>query len=151
MGLIGNDPMGLIGNDPTGLIGNAFRMLRYFPWDKVDDRVALKGHAAELGVQIGAINPNVFQDDAYRLGSVCHPDPAVRRQATDHALECVEICRGTGAGDQTSSTLWPFCWTRASWVDSILNSGIHNPQTPYIWSVRIELGPVRCGRRRRET
>ncbi len=75
----------------------------HIPWDKVDDWTALKDYAADLGVQIGAINPNVFQDDAYRLGSVCHPDPAVRRRATDHLLECLEICQATGS---TLLSLW---------------------------------------------
>jgi L-rhamnose isomerase/sugar isomerase len=75
----------------------------HIPWDKVDDWVALKQYAAELGIQIGAINPNLFQDDAYRLGSVCHPDPAVCRRAIDHLLECVEICQATGS---TLLSLW---------------------------------------------
>jgi L-rhamnose isomerase/sugar isomerase len=75
----------------------------HIPWDKVNDWVALKQYAAELGIQIGAINPNLFQDDAYRLGSVCHPDPAVRRRAIDHLLECVEICQATGS---TLLSLW---------------------------------------------
>jgi L-rhamnose isomerase/sugar isomerase len=44
-----------------------------------------------VGIRIGAINPNVFQEDDYRLGSVCNPDPGVRRKAIDHLLECVEV------------------------------------------------------------
>ena len=44
----------------------------------------LAAHAADLGVQIGAINSNLFQDDDYRLGSLTHPDPAVRRKAIAH-------------------------------------------------------------------
>jgi L-rhamnose isomerase/sugar isomerase len=75
----------------------------HIPWDKVDDWSALSACAADLGIRIGAINPNLFQDDAYRLGSVCHPDAAVRRQAIDHLLECVEICRAT---DSTLLSLW---------------------------------------------
>jgi L-rhamnose isomerase/sugar isomerase len=43
------------------------------------------------------INSNVFQDDDYKLGSVCHPDPAVRRKALDHLLECVGIMDATGS------------------------------------------------------
>jgi L-rhamnose isomerase/sugar isomerase len=39
----------------------------------------------------------VFQEDEYRLGSVCNPDPQVRRKATDHLLECVEIAAATGS------------------------------------------------------
>ncbi|MFM7319905.1 MAG: L-rhamnose isomerase [Armatimonadota bacterium] len=49
------------------------------------------------GVGIGAINPNVFQDQEYKLGSVCHPDAAVRRKAVAHLEECAEIMRVTGS------------------------------------------------------
>ena len=40
---------------------------------------------------LGTINANVFQDDDYMLGSVTNPDPRVRRKATDHLLECVDV------------------------------------------------------------
>ena len=43
------------------------------------------------------MNPNLFQEDAYRLGSLCNPDPAVRRQALDHCLECIEIAAPVGS------------------------------------------------------
>ncbi|MFB4272768.1 L-rhamnose isomerase [Nonomuraea sp. GTA35] len=69
----------------------------HIPWDKVDDYADLARHAREAGVQIGAINSNVFQDDDYKLGSVTHPDARVRRKATDHLLECVDIMDATGS------------------------------------------------------
>jgi len=69
----------------------------HIPWDKVDDYAELKAYAESLGVTLGAINPNLFQDDAYKLGSVCHPDPAVRRQAVDHILECIAIAKTVGS------------------------------------------------------
>ncbi|MEU4514344.1 L-rhamnose isomerase [Nonomuraea wenchangensis] len=69
----------------------------HIPWDKVDDYADLARHARELGVAIGAINSNVFQDDDYKLGSVTNPDPRVRRKATDHLLECVDIMDATGS------------------------------------------------------
>ena len=69
----------------------------HIPWDKVDDYTELKEHAASLNMGIGAINPNLFQEEDYKLGSVCNPDPAVRRKATDHLLECVEIGREVGS------------------------------------------------------
>ncbi len=71
----------------------------HIPWDKVDDYGALKTHAQELGVALGTINSNTFQDDDYRLGSVCHPDPAVRQKAVDHLLECVDVMDATGSRD----------------------------------------------------
>ncbi|WP_248966028.1 L-rhamnose isomerase [Sphaerisporangium perillae] len=69
----------------------------HIPWDKVDDYAALARHACDLGIAIGAINSNVFQDDDYMLGSVTNPDPAVRRKALDHLLECVDIMDLTGS------------------------------------------------------
>jgi L-rhamnose isomerase/sugar isomerase len=71
----------------------------HIPWDKVDDYSSLAAYAKEQGVRLGAINSNVFQDDDYKLGSVTNPDPAVRRKATDHLLECVDIMDATGSRD----------------------------------------------------
>jgi L-rhamnose isomerase/sugar isomerase len=75
----------------------------HIPWDRVDDWNALGDHAHERGIRIGAINPNLFGDDSYRLGSLCHPDAGVRRHALDHCLECVEIARQLGS---TIISLW---------------------------------------------
>jgi L-rhamnose isomerase / sugar isomerase len=71
----------------------------HIPWDKVDDYAELAKHADDHGVRIGTINANVFQDNDYKLGSVCHPDPRVRRKALDHLLECVDIMDATGSRD----------------------------------------------------
>ncbi|HEX2144272.1 MAG TPA: L-rhamnose isomerase [Glycomyces sp.] len=79
--------------------GAAPSVALHIPWDKVDDYAALAAHAADLGVRIGTINSNTFQDDDYMLGSVCHPDAAVRRKATAHLLECVDIMDATGSTD----------------------------------------------------
>jgi L-rhamnose isomerase/sugar isomerase len=70
----------------------------HIPWDRVEDYSALKDRANSLGLRLGAVNPNLFQEDAYRLGSVTHPDATVRRQATDQILECVEIAREIDSG-----------------------------------------------------
>jgi L-rhamnose isomerase / sugar isomerase len=69
----------------------------HIPWDRVDDWTALREHAESLGLRLGAINPNLFQDPEYKLGSVCHPDAAVRRRAVDHMLECVGIADAVGS------------------------------------------------------
>ncbi|TCR26963.1 L-rhamnose isomerase [Streptomyces sp. BK205] len=71
----------------------------HIPWDKVEDYAALAKFAEERGVKLGAINSNTFQDDAYKLGSICHPDASVRRKALDHLLECVDIMDATGSTD----------------------------------------------------
>jgi L-rhamnose isomerase/sugar isomerase len=69
----------------------------HIPWDAVADYAALKEHASSLGMEIGAVNPNLFQEEEYKLGSVCNPDPSVRRRATDHLLDCIGIARQTGS------------------------------------------------------
>jgi L-rhamnose isomerase/sugar isomerase len=71
----------------------------HIPWDKVDDYAALAKHAEERGLKLGAINSNTFQDDDYKLGSICHPDAGVRRKALNHLLECVDIMDATGSRD----------------------------------------------------
>ena len=75
----------------------------HIPWDKTDDWEGLKQYAAEVGIGIGAINPNVFQGQEYKLGSICNHDPTIRRLAADHMLECVEIMKIT---ESTSLSLW---------------------------------------------
>src|SRR6201996_432808 len=74
-------------------------MAVHIPWDKVDDYAALAAHAKSLGIRIGTVNSNVFQDDDYKLGSVCNPDPKVREKALAHLLECVDIMDATGSRD----------------------------------------------------
>jgi len=75
----------------------------HIPWDRVDDWDALGRYATEHGIRIGAINPNLFGDDVYRLGSLCHPDEHVRARALDHCRECVEIAQRLGS---TTISLW---------------------------------------------
>ncbi|MFJ2397819.1 MULTISPECIES: L-rhamnose isomerase [unclassified Streptomyces] len=79
--------------------GAAPSVALHIPWDKVDDYAALAEYAGERGLRLGTINSNTFQDDDYKLGSVCHPDATVRRKALDHLLECVDIMDATGSKD----------------------------------------------------
>ena len=69
----------------------------HIPWDLVDDFGALAQEASELGVEIGAINPNVFQAATYQFGSFGNRDPKVRQQALDHMQQCAEIMGATGS------------------------------------------------------
>jgi L-rhamnose isomerase/sugar isomerase len=55
--------------------------------------------ASKHGVRIGAINPNVFQDQIYKHGSLGNPDPAVRQAALDHIFDSVAIMNATGSRD----------------------------------------------------
>jgi len=85
------------------LTGAAPAVALHFPWDAVDDLAALRSHAEGLGLRIGAVNPNLFQDPDYRLGSITNPDARIRDKAVGHLLECVEIARELGS---TAQSLW---------------------------------------------
>ncbi|HYO35728.1 MAG TPA: L-rhamnose isomerase [Geodermatophilus sp.] len=79
--------------------GAAPRVSLHVPWDLVDDFSKLAAHAADLGVSIGAVNSNLFQDDDYRLGSLTHPEKRVRDKAIAHHAQCVDVMRATGSTD----------------------------------------------------
>jgi L-rhamnose isomerase/sugar isomerase len=79
--------------------GAAPSVALHIPWDRVDDYGALAKYADAAGIRLGTINANVFQDDDYKLGSVTNPDPAVRRKAVAHLLECVDVMDQTGSRD----------------------------------------------------
>jgi len=65
----------------------------HIPWDITDDWDALLEYSLSLGIRPGAVNPNLFQDPDYKLGSLCHPDEKVRKKAIDHILECIDIAK----------------------------------------------------------
>ena len=80
---------------------NAFTKLApsvalHIPWDKVDDYNALRRHAEDLGVTLGTINSNTFQDEDYKFGALTHHDAGIRQKAIDHHLECIDIMDATG-------------------------------------------------------
>ena len=79
--------------------GLAPRVSLHIPWDRVEDYGALATHAKDLGVRIGAINSNLFQEDDYKLGSLTHADERVRAKAVAHHLECIQVMRETGSTD----------------------------------------------------
>jgi L-rhamnose isomerase/sugar isomerase len=57
--------------------------------------------AADLGIRIGSISPNVFQDQEYKYGSLTNPNSGVRARALDHILDSIEIAKATGSRDIT--------------------------------------------------
>ena len=79
------------------LTGVARSVALHIPWDSVDDFSELADRARELKLEIGAINPNLFQDADYKLGSLCHPEARVRQRAVEHVLDCVAISAQLGS------------------------------------------------------
>jgi L-rhamnose isomerase / sugar isomerase len=63
------------------------------------DVAKIQALAALYGVRPGSINPNTFQDQIYKYGSLGSPDPAVRKQALDHILDSIEIAGRLGSRD----------------------------------------------------
>jgi L-rhamnose isomerase/sugar isomerase len=71
----------------------------HIPWDLVDDFGALRRYAEDLGVALGTINSNTFQDDDYKLGALTHTDPKIRQKAIDHHFACIDVMDATGSRD----------------------------------------------------
>jgi L-rhamnose isomerase / sugar isomerase len=75
-------------------------------WD-VPDGQASVSHIEELaarnGIRPGSINPNTFQQQEYKHGSLCNPDEGVRRRALNHLIDSVEIAKQL---DSRDVSLW---------------------------------------------
>jgi L-rhamnose isomerase/sugar isomerase len=85
------------------LTGCCPRVAIHIPWDRVDDYAELARCAEAEEIAIGAVNPNLFGEDDYRLGSLCSPDDAVRSTAQRHLAECVAIAEEVGSN---AISLW---------------------------------------------
>ena len=71
-------------------------------WDLpngVKDVDEVQAMAVKYGLRAGSINPNTFQDQIYKFGSLGNPDPGVRQAALDHILDSVQISQGLGSRD----------------------------------------------------
>jgi L-rhamnose isomerase/sugar isomerase len=80
----------------------------HIPWDKPERPAELRAFAEKRGLHFDSMNSNTFQDQpdqklSYKFGSLTHTDAAVRRQAVEHNLECLELGKALGA---RSHTVW---------------------------------------------
>jgi len=64
-------------------------------WDfkESQDPLSIKGAAEKLGLKLGAVNPNIFQDQIYKYGSLCNRDATARKAALAHILDSVKIAK----------------------------------------------------------
>ncbi|MDR6689223.1 L-rhamnose isomerase/sugar isomerase [Microbacterium sp. 1154] len=81
------------------LTGLAPSVALHIPWDLVDDFGVLRRHAEDLGVRLGTINSNTFQDEDYKFGALTHHDESIRRKAIEHHLACIDVMDATGSRD----------------------------------------------------
>jgi L-rhamnose isomerase / sugar isomerase len=84
------------------------RVSLHFPWDKVADPNAVRERGQALGIGFDAVNSNTFQDQAvqsqsYRYGSLSHTSGAVRAQAVEHNIECIQLGKALGS---KALTVW---------------------------------------------
>jgi L-rhamnose isomerase/sugar isomerase len=71
-------------------------------WDMpggLKDVPKVENLAKKFSIRPGSINPNIFQNQEYKYGSVGNPDPGTRRMAIRHILDCVAISEALGAPD----------------------------------------------------
>lgn len=63
------------------------------------DVSAIRQLEKQHGVRAGSINPNLFEDQRYKFGSICNPNPEIRAMALEHLLVSVEIGRELNSRD----------------------------------------------------
>ncbi len=84
------------------LTGVTPTMALHVLWDLpggLDDVPAVKALERRFGIHSGSINPNLFQDQEYKHGSLCNPSPVIRKHALDHMLDSIEIGKALGSRD----------------------------------------------------
>jgi L-rhamnose isomerase / sugar isomerase len=67
--------------------------------DGVKDVPEVRGLERKFGVRSGSINPNLFQDQEYKYGSLCNPSAEIRAHALSHMLDSIEIAKALGSRD----------------------------------------------------
>ncbi|MGC2163318.1 MAG: TIM barrel protein [Silvibacterium sp.] len=84
------------------LTGACPTLALHVEWDLpngVADVASIRALERKYGIRSGSINPNLFEPQEYKFGSICNPDPAVRRRAVGHLLDSVHIARGLQSRD----------------------------------------------------
>lgn len=63
------------------------------------DAAAVRELERRYGIRSGSINPNLFQDQEYKFGSLCNPDAAIRERALEHLFDSIEIGKALASRD----------------------------------------------------
>jgi len=95
------------------------------------DTDQIRALAQQHGVRAGSINPNIFQSQDYKFGSIANPSSEIRKVALGHLLESVEISRALGSRDISlwvaDGSNYPGTQSmrkRISWMEEVL-SAVH--------------------------
>src|ERR1700751_778174 len=77
------------------LMGCCPSMAVHVLWDfkESQDPLRVKRAAEKIGLKLGAVNPNIFQDQIYKYGSLCNRDANARKAALTHILDSVKIAK----------------------------------------------------------
>jgi len=59
----------------------------------------IKALEKKTGVRAGSINPNLFQEQEYKFGSICNPSAEIREKAIAHLIDSVEIGKAVGSAE----------------------------------------------------
>jgi L-rhamnose isomerase / sugar isomerase len=86
----------------NSLTGVTPTMALHVEWDLPDgvgSVAEIRALEKKYRIRAGSINPNLFQAQEYKFGSICNPDAEVRKKALTHLLDCVEIATQLGSQD----------------------------------------------------
>jgi len=85
------------------LTGASPTLALHVSWDLpgggAHDVAQVRALEKRYGVRAGSINPNLFQDQEYKFGSLCNPSAEIRRRALDHVLRSIELAQQVGSRD----------------------------------------------------
>ena len=101
-------------------------------WDMpggMEDVASIRELQKKYGVRVGSVNPNLFQDQEYKFGSIANPNAEVRKIALAHLLDSVEIGKELGARDLSlwiaDGSNYPGTQSirrRIEWMEEVLGS-----------------------------
>jgi L-rhamnose isomerase / sugar isomerase len=84
------------------LTGSTPTLALHVLWDLpngLEDAATVRDLERKTGIRAGSINPNLFQDQEYKFGSLCNPSAEIRQHAVDHMLDSIEIAKRLGSRD----------------------------------------------------
>jgi len=84
------------------LTGSTPTMALHVLWDLpagVEDVEKVRSLEQNHGIRAGSINPNLFQDQEYKFGSLCNPSAEIRGRAVQHMIDSIRIAAGLGSRD----------------------------------------------------